>query len=160
MKTKIKKFQTYFILFFVILSSCAFSQTQIKSFNNAQEKQAISSIDKKAVDEIVGLWKLYKTIYADGSSAICHENYFFNLINDKTNGRKFEKSGQKGDWFVSFSDSDSTDVVTFLTTIKPSTSDKADVNFYLISKLIENGTTYFVLLNMITSKTEIYLRQM
>jgi hypothetical protein len=135
------------------------SQTSEISFNDDNEKKAISNVEEKSEKEILGLWKLYKTLYSDGSSSIASENSFLNLVNDQ-NGRKFEKKGNKGDWILSFGNSDTSLVVCLLTTFRKYTERELKVDTYMINKVVENGTTYLMLTNISTLNVELFIRQL
>jgi hypothetical protein len=152
-----KKMLIQIFLIIMISSGC---KQQIKKESLLPEKEGIKSLQllqKKTKNEIIGLWKLYKTMYSDGGSLIEEGNEYLNLKENNI----FEERNYKGEWVLSFGIPDSTqsEISTFIIKFSQSGTSTPDVSTHLISKKEEDGTIYLITHDLSRGRTKYYIKQ-
>lgn len=118
------------------------------------DKNSISNLETKYKKEIGGLWKLYKTIWSDGSSSIEEDNSFIEIKSDKM----FSEKNRTGYWFLSFC-KDSSGIGALFTKLQPISNTEVKVTVSRIDKTVDNGTTYLKLTLLTDGRQSFYIRQ-
>jgi hypothetical protein len=148
-----KNIITLFLLCLVLLSCNNTQSNGSIAPGNAGDRSAIASLDNSYTQEIMGLWKLYKTMYSDSSSMVERNNTFLEI---KSSG-EFVYDNRGGNWFLSFRN-DSAGVKALFTAVYKSSYD-ASVTPYYVEKTVENGTTYLRLSKLSDRKQLFFIRQ-
>lgn len=143
-----------------------------KEVDRAKEKEEISveavtsvkdkidasviELEKSTTEEIIGLWKLYKTVYQSGRSIVERENNFLEL---KSNN-KYETNRYEGQWFLSFYRDNGGGIATLLTKVmRWNGSYDAKVDVSKLEMINENNTTYLKLTDLSDASQSYYIRQ-
>ncbi|MFT3844660.1 MAG: hypothetical protein QM725_06385 [Lacibacter sp.] len=141
----------------VLLFSCKQDTKKETVSSKTDKSSSIESLHKKTKNEIVGLWKLYKTKDVDGNTYNEQRNDYMNIKDNNS----FEEHDTEGMWILSFGfiDSSQTKVGTFLTKILNPNTTNPDTYIYSLNKKEENGTTYLITTNLDDYKQKYYIRQ-
>jgi len=119
-----------------------------------ENKNCITNLESTFSKEIIGLWKLYKTVNQDSSYTIERENRFIEI----KKGREVQIDNKGGWWFLSFC-RDTASITALFTLLQSHWSKEIEVTTYRIFKVSENNTNYLKLIALTDGKEYFYIRQ-
>lgn len=138
-----------------IQNTSPLNKIQTQEYNSSDN--TVKDLDHRISSDIVGLWKLYKTVYQSGESYVTSYNSFIEIKENRT----YEQDGNKGKWALSFGrGKDSLETFTMLTLLRPYTRrNEIKIENYTLDKLQENNTTYLKLLTLSNGQQLFFIRQ-